>query len=248
MSIHEDWKSPEAPKPGMSTATKVLLALGVFGGLALLVCCGGGIFVAMKARDFAQNLAADRPGKIVEIELPPGYEEGQTVDVIFMRMAIHEKEGNSDSSIVLMEFNKAMLGGVKADQQRAQMRLQLQQQQQQRGKQRNIQVEKSEERTFTVCGKEVPFEFNVGKDDRGKLVHEVSGVFETKHGLVMLLVVADEADYDEAAVVKMIESIREPAEDEGMDEEGAGDEPAADAGKPAVDPAQPTEESKPEEK
>jgi len=242
MSIHEDWQSPNAPKAGMSTAAKVLIVLGAFGGLSLLVCCGGAFYLFRKVQDIAKDATADRPEKVVLIDPPPGFKQSQSVDMFVMRIVGYIHENNPKSTIALVEFNKNVFPKMDPAQQRLQMRTQLQQQQ---GQERRIQVEETEKRTFTVCGKEVEFEFNVGKDDQGTVVHEVMGVFETAHGLVLLLLIADEQQYDEAAVVKMIESIRDPAESEDEAEEGdPADQPSAEA-TPKTDASPPGEQSPP---
>jgi hypothetical protein len=69
-------------------------------------------------------------------------------------------------------------------------------------------------RVLEVMGQESPFKFSKGRfSETRELAWKVSGTFPTETGLVALIYVAPENEYDEQAVIRMIESIG-PAEDD----------------------------------
>jgi hypothetical protein len=67
--------------------------------------------------------------------------------------------------------------------------------------------EKTKTREFTISGQRVAFEFVSGnlRDGSGNQVRQVFGVFPCPKGDIVLTVVEDGADYNEARIVKMIE-------------------------------------------
>ena len=71
----------------------------------------------------------------------------------------------------------------------------------------NVSVTETETRQIAIGGEQVPFEFSKGTSN-GKDVRMVSGVVRGKRGPVMLQLVVPEAQYDEAAVIQMLESIK----------------------------------------
>ena len=65
------------------------------------------------------------------------------------------------------------------------------------------------QRELMVLGQKSVFEFRQGKQASGKKsVWHVSGAFRTATGLAVLIYMVPESDFDEEAVVRMIESIR----------------------------------------
>src|SRR6185436_3434920 len=127
MSIQEDSQGPAGPQPGMSTMAKVLIVLAALGGVALLLCCGGGIYFGNKVQEFVKNAASDDPetirsqtSRIVRIEIPPGFAPKKSVDAVFMRMAMYSKEGETDSLLMLMEYPTKMMEGAGGPQPREQ--------------------------------------------------------------------------------------------------------------------------------
>jgi len=82
---------------------------------------------------------------------------------------------------------------------------------------------KSAERELTVLGRSAVFEFSQGKRDSDKKpVWRIAGAFRTDTGMAALVYLVPESEFDEEAVVRMIESLR-PAPDEDAD----ADEPSA---------------------
>jgi hypothetical protein len=234
--MQEDW--PQQPqKQGMSTAAKVLLILGIVGGICALLCCGGAFFFFWKAKDALQNAVTmapeavrERTAQIVKIDVPPGFEPFQALDMVFMRWVLYTKGQNQEGVLMLMEFGNQMMGNQQ--QQRQQMRDALRQQQR-GGGMGELQAQETESREYTVKGEKVSFEFVKGTNRQGQAMREVTGSFPTRNGVAMLMLLVPEDDYDEAAVVKMIESISEPEQPGELPAERALPE---DAQAPADDP------------
>jgi hypothetical protein len=97
------------------------------------------------------------------------------------------------------------------------------------GENRKITAEETRKRTVTVCGKPVEFDFNKGKDPFENVMNEVVGMFETSQGMVLFDLTAPSEGFDEEAVVKMIESIRDPSEPESAQSDSMAAEPAGDS-------------------
>jgi hypothetical protein len=195
--------------------------LGI-GGVALLLCCGGvgfGVWkVTQAAKQFIENAAIEDPVKIreqtaamLQIEIPDKYQPKLGMNLGVFRMAIYQTEPeqpNPDDLLMLMEMTQF---GANNQQQEQQLRQSMQQQmQQQRGNQ-NFKSSKSETREIEIRGKKVSFEFTegiTGEPGEEKTVHMVSGIVQGKTGPVMLQLVAPDENYDEAQVLKMLESIK----------------------------------------
>ena len=118
-----------------------------------------------------------------------------------MQMAVFSPD-QTNQSRMLMLMQMKMEGANEA-----QMEQQMKMQASQQGMNQDITVESSETRTFTIDGQEQDFVFAVGTNRAGDTVHQVTGVFPGKDGTAMLMLMEDDAHWDEAAVEKMIESI-----------------------------------------
>ncbi len=236
MSTQEDFLNEPPRKQGMSSTAKVLIILASIAGVCMLACCGGGVFVWFKAKDaiqnFAQNFTTNDPqeirartAKIVHIDIPVTFPPMQAFDWFVMKQIIY---GNPNRSmLMIMEMSPQMQAGDggTAKQQRDAMLKQLKQQQGQQSGNVNTDLneESSETREFTIGGEKVPFEFIKGTAAQGGTpTRQVVGVFQGRQGMVMLMLMVPESDYDEAAVVRMLESIRLP--DDASDAEST-DEP-----------------------
>jgi hypothetical protein len=275
MSTQDDFRDAPAPKQGMSSTSKVLLILGSIAGVCLLACCGGGIFLYIKAKDAIQNFAQNfttsdpeeirqRTAEIMHIDIPEEFPPLRAFNLFVMKQILYGKEG-SGSMVMIMEINQQMQGGqggANMKQQREQMLRQMRQQQQQQGQgagnmDTDITEESSETREFTINGEKVPFEFIKGRSPNGGTpVRQVVGMFAGESGTIMLMVMVPESEYHEDAIVKMIESIRLP--DDSQDSMDATDsmdshdattpekQPAGDEPGGDEEPAQRETESSPE--
>jgi hypothetical protein len=252
MSTQEDFLNEPPRKQGMSSTAKVLIILGSIAGVCLLACCGGVAFVGWKFQDFAKNFAANlstndpqeiraRTAKIVHIDIPEQFPPAVAIDVVFMKEILY---GTLDKPnrplLVIVEIDKNFLGaqgGGSAKQQREEILRQMRQQGQQAGNMNTeLDEESSETREFTIDGEKVPFEFIKGTARGGGPTRQIVGVFPGREGMVMLMVMVPESDYDEAAIMRMLESIRLPR-DESDDESTSGSEmpEKGDATAPASD-------------
>lgn len=228
MSMHDDLQAEQPRKQGMSGTAKVLLVLGSIAGVGMLLCCGGGVYLFYKAKDFISismnpTEIKQRTQEIVQIEVPEGFVPIQGVKIAIpnamtMKYVVYSKGGNTQSIMMLMEMNKAGMdpAGADAKKQRDEMLQALRQQGQQGGGNQfntTINEESSETREFTINGKKTEFVFVKGtRPGTAVKARQVVGVFPSKEGVVMLMVIVDEDDYDEAAMERMIKSIRLPGE------------------------------------
>jgi hypothetical protein len=88
-------------------------------------------------------------------------------------------------------------------------------------------------RQLTVMGRVGTFEIRQGKrNSDSKPVRKIAGAFRTATGMVALVYMAPEAEFDEEAVVRMIESIRPAPEDEAGRDEDPDPGPAIRKGNP----------------
>jgi hypothetical protein len=72
-----------------------------------------------------------------------------------------------------------------------------------------LEVKSSEEREFTIRGQPVKLTFAEGEDVSSSTgYHQVSGQFAGKNGPATLILQLEDAAWDEAAVVEMLESMR----------------------------------------
>jgi hypothetical protein len=191
--------------------------------------------ISMSAPEIKQ-----RTQEIVQIEVPEGFVPVQGVkfdvpNVMTLKYVVYTKGANTQSLLMLMEMNKAGMGApgsADAKQQRDEM-LQAMRQQQGGGNQFNtaINEESHETREFNVNGKKIEFDFVKGtRPGTAAKARQVVGVFPSKQGVVMLMVIVNEDEYDEESIERMIKSIRLPGEpaasDAGESDESAEKKPA----------------------
>ncbi|QDT31375.1 hypothetical protein [Thalassoglobus polymorphus] len=198
--------SEAEPRSGMSTGTKILIALLAIFGISCIACCGVFFFFAKNAFQIVQTPAevSKMQEEIVSIEIPDTYQPGQGVKakilVASMNMVMYQRVDNpSSGTIILMEIP---IKGSKEELEKS-----FEQQMDTQGKNKNIDVEESEKRTFMIDGVEREFTFNKGTSD-GKNVRQVTGAFKSRKGeATMFVLVEDEEVWDEEQAVKIIESI-----------------------------------------
>lgn len=204
---------PEKQKQGMSTGTKVVIILLCIGGGLVALCCGAGIYIVSSLKGSASEdpaVVAEVTKQIAEIDIPKTYQPKMSINADFwfspvkLRMAAYE--GPAKSTLMLMEVaNKT------ADEDESKQFKQQMQQQGQGGRVRDLDIKESKVREFTIRGRKVPFHFRKGVDRKTNVAcREVSGTFDGKDkaSVVVFMLQTPEANYDEKAVVKMIESIR----------------------------------------
>jgi hypothetical protein len=161
--------------------------------------------------------------EIVLIDVPSDFTPAQSMKFsmmgVSMKWAIYNKGDGNDSMMMLMEMNQPAAagqgGGLGGKQQRDQMLQAMRQQQAQQagggGGQFNTEIKEQSVKTrkFKINGETVEFDFIKGTRPNGGDVHQVVGVFPSRSGgFVMLMLMVPEAGYDEEAIVNMIKSIR----------------------------------------
>lgn len=200
---------PAPPKQGMSTAAKILIVLLCIGGGFFLLCCGGAIYLYSQM-DFEFNedpaIAAQRLAEITDIELPDNFEaEGSmSFDFFFMSMKmVVYKPTAGDGALLIAQINMDVEGAPDAEEE---MRRSIRQQ----GHQKDLKVvrETVETREFEIRGETVEFEFAQAENEEGEKYRQVVGAFPAKEGTALLMLQVEEDQYNEEAVVNMIESIK----------------------------------------
>lgn len=226
MSMPDDFQGEAPQKQGMSTTAKVLLIFGCIAGVCMLACCGGGIYLYTKGKEFVDNIVKNPPtnnpdeirartARVLEIEIPDNLTPTIAVDLIFMKQFIYGQPGNAIVQII--EVNQQFMGvqgAAGGKEQRRQMLRQIRDQQkgQQFGSTELVE-ESSESREFTIDGQKVEFEFVKGTSPNGgAAARQVLGTIQGREGLIVIVMMFPESEYDEAEVVKMIESIHLPKE------------------------------------
>lgn len=249
MSIHEDWKDPQAPRTGMSTAVKVLLIVGGIGACFMLLCCGGGVVLFWKAKDaIAQAASTTDPDeiqahadRIAQIEIPPDFEPTRGFDLSVIRWAAFEKVPRDGSRLLLSGFEAPAPSGKSLSEQRKEMEQAFAQPAMPFPRfEMPIDVSERSTRQLTVRGVPVEFEFNKGNSE-GKAVRQVVGAFKTPGGIGVLNLIVAEANYDEAAIVKMIESIGDPVGEVEVEVDDDAAEMKGDEAKPGTGETPPQE-------
>lgn len=88
---------------------------------------------------------------------------------------------------------------------------------------------KSMERELTVLGKTTVFKFKQGKRaSNNQPVWKISGAFATEKGMDAMIYLVPEAEFDEEAIVRMIESMRPEQEEAPVADKTDADKTAAD--------------------
>jgi len=199
---------------GMSSTMKVVLIILGAGGVLALICCGGVFYFGKQFADKIQNSMTQEPARIreitssiVDITIPDVYSPQMAMDFgmmgVQMKMCAYARDGGGDGGGV---FIMEMAGPQNANKQ--QMKQQFQQSLRQQGKSQELTIESSETRTFTINGEECQFEFIKGKNSQNNQeMRQVMGVIPGKSGAAFLMVFETEENWDEAAIVQMIESM-----------------------------------------
>ncbi len=204
----------ESPKPrrkrvessGGTNWGKILLVLFGVGAVSLLLCCGGGYYFFRNAIDVTQDPAkiAVMQKEIIEIDIPPDVQPAMGMNMNFgvMKMKIVGYNPDSGTSLMLMQMQ---ITGQTKEQMEASFKQQAGQQN------KNFRQESAETKTVKVDGQDTDFIFAKGTlnppNGAPKPVRMVTGMFPAKDGMGFIQYSIDEDKYDEAAVIKTLESI-----------------------------------------
>lgn len=183
--------------------------------LGLVVCCGAvGVLTwrfGAAARNIVANMATSDPDEIrkqtaemVDISIPDTYRPMQGMNMVVVRMVMYQTDASPDGSLMLMEMAMQQMG-VDVPQQQQELRKSIEQQ----PANQNFQSSKSETREIEIRGEPIPFEFNEGTNaGQDQKIHMIRGVFRGKRGAVLLQLMIPDDDYDEDAVLEMLQSIK----------------------------------------
>ncbi len=202
---------------GAGGTTKVVLIICGIAGVLLLVCCGGAVGIGMK---FANALSGEPDvvdqtrREITAIDLPASFTPLGALNfdgflgIPMMKFAFYQ---DLDASGVILLAKLDMPYAENARLTDAQMEKMMQDASKiEGGPPRRIRITGSEERTFPVHGHDVAFVFAQGVEDATQTqFRQVAALFPTsdsKGGILIYQI--QEAAWDEAEVVRMIDSIK----------------------------------------
>jgi hypothetical protein len=183
-------------------------------GAALLFCCGAALVAFLVFRQAGQKIqegmktdpesAAQAAHKIADYDLPPGYQEQMSMDILFYSFAIIAPKGTTQTTspiIMLAQFSQA---GVDRKQMEQQLRKSFEQQFGQGGA--DMQV--VEVKKMTIRGEEVEVTIFEGTNSKGYVMRQLVASFPGKAGTAMLMVMGSPSTWDDKLIDDFIESIR----------------------------------------
>jgi hypothetical protein len=225
--MREERHPGDLRESGTRAARPLLIAAGVVAGIAVLVCGGVAGHVAWtdahraveesKSQEKAPERADAILKKIAKIDIPAGWVPVDGVDRGQVRRAIFGRKSAEGFLLQLSKIDFTMAPPGIDRNASSSMPMQM------------LELENSipgqspftpdpegpvATHTVTVLGEPTPFKFAKGRiPENQEPAWKVSGTFTTETGLVALLYIVPEDDYDEEAVIRMIESIG-PTEDD----------------------------------
>jgi hypothetical protein len=187
---------------------KVILILCGVGAVSLALCCGVGYYFFSKAFKMETDPVkiAVMQKEIVEIDIPADMQPamGMNMNLGVMTMKIVAYNPNQSSTLMLMQMQ---VTGQTDEQMQQSFR-------QQAGQQQNAQfrIESSETKTVKINGEDRDFLFAKGTitppgGAAAIPARMITGMFPAKTGMGFIQYSIDETKYDEAAVIKTLESI-----------------------------------------
>ncbi len=198
-------RKTRAPSAGTNWG-KIILILGGVGAVSLALCCGGGYYMLKDAMTIDPVKVAARQKEIIEIDIPQGLQPAMGMNMNFgvMKMKMVMYNPGNATSLMLMEMQ---ITGQTEEQMKQAFSQQANQQQQQA----QFRVESSETKKIKIDGVERDFQFAKGTitPQGGKPVpaRMISGLFPSKTAMGFISYTIKEEDYNEAAVIKTLESI-----------------------------------------
>jgi hypothetical protein len=200
-------RKTRAPSSGTNWGKIILILLGV-GTVSLALCCGVGYYFMKQAFDMTMDPVkiTAMQKEIIEIDVPQGLQPNMGMNMNFgvmtMKMVMYNP-GNA-TSMMLMEMQIA-------GQTEEQMKQAFSQQANQQQNQAQFRVESSEMKTIKIDGVDREFQFAKGTltPQGGQPVpaRMITGLFPSKTAMGFIVYSIPEEDYDEAAVIKTLESI-----------------------------------------
>jgi hypothetical protein len=211
---------------GMSSSTKVILAVLGVGGVLALACCGGLAWWGNRViqdfkQEFAESIAAmeemegvyvDDPDQIaaltatiVDIDIPVRYEPYSGEDHTSIEVLRKQVHYSSDDDVGRIFIREMLAGDVTTREEATRI---LAGELTEEGWYYEFEPTSTEQRTFTINGEECVFEFRAGNDPDMGDMRQAAGAVPSGGGVAYLAIYDTAASWDEAAIVAMIESIR----------------------------------------
>ena len=197
-------RQTRAPSSGTNWGKVILILLGV-GAVSLALCCGVAYyFFPVSATDDPVKITAMQK-EIIEIDIPPGMIPAMGMNMNFgvMTMKMVAYNQGQPTSLMLMEMQ---ISGQTEEQMKQAFSQQGNQQQNQQ-----FRVESSETKTIKIDGTDRDFLFAKGirtpPGGQPTPARMITGLFPSKSAMGFITYTIDEANYDEAAVIKTLESI-----------------------------------------
>ena len=184
-------------------------------GAALLFCCGtvlvAGLVFWQAGKKIQEGVTADPEAaaeaarKIIDYDLPEGYQEQMAMEIVFYSFVViapENSEGISNGPIfMLAQFQSGM---VNQEQMEQQLRQSLEQQAGNRGS--SMELVKMEEQT--IRGEQTQVATYEGTDENGNVLRQVITSFPGKDGTAMLMIMGPAELWDQELIDDFIESIR----------------------------------------
>ena len=184
-------------------------------GAALLFCCCAVVAAILVFRQAGKTIeegmktdpesAAQAARKIADYDLPPGYQEQMSMDILFYSFVIIAPETDTQTTtsplIMLAQFSQAGMD-------RQQMEQQLRQAFEQQSGQRGADMQVVEVKNMVIRGEEVEVTIFEGTDTNGYVVRQLITSFPGKDGTAMLMIMGSPSAWDDKVIDDFIESIR----------------------------------------
>ena len=196
----------------MSKGVKITL---IVIAVVLVVCCvggavailaGGAIFGRAVGQAVVQDpeQAAKMGREIVEYTLPPGYHEVFAMNMLGIKMVAISQKDLTDAAMVLMLMQFPTTSNLDQEQMERQMQ-QTWSQQSQRG---NFQMRVVGTQKATIRGQSVTLTISEGTSGSSDVtLRQVTGVFNGKGGMVMLMAMGNTDQWDQTVLDKFLASI-----------------------------------------
>ena len=195
----------------MSKNSKIaMIIIAIVIVLCICACVAGAIILRTTGKVMEENLVLDDPQKaqsvaqsILDYDLPAGYQEEGAMDMGFMKMVMIVDQSSSYGPLIMIA---EMPSGMGIDE--TVMRQQIEQSMQRSMGYSNFNVKLVDEQVRTIRGDEVTFFEYAGTDGSGNQVKQlVSEFFEGENGIVMLMIVGDDSNWDQAEIDAFLDSI-----------------------------------------
>ncbi len=184
-------------------------------GAALLFCCCAVLAAILVFRQAGKTIqdgmktdpesAAQAAHKIADYDLPPGYQEQMSMDILFYSFVIIAPDTDAQTTtspiIMLAQFSQAGMD-------RQQMEQQLRQAFEQQSGRRGADMQVVEVKNMVIRGEEVEVTIFEGTDANGYVMRQLVTSFPGKDGTAMLMVMGSPSAWDDNLIDDFIKSIR----------------------------------------